>query len=236
MPTFPDPFGLFTDSGGGGGSAGGMDEFLDFLKKQQSEQKELTEREREQAESFAGLRRGALADRTGFAGLVTVGEAVQRSDVTLAAEIGLLDEGDPQRLAFQDALTAETQQRSLQKRVITGEQFRAEDAIAALRERLGDVSSGSAGFDAAVTELESLKTEFGEFGEEFEFFAEDGDFLSDVQSRLDELTAQEESRRRRRQRTAPEVEGSDSQGGGRGPTGPGAGESGVGTDQEGFTL
>lgn len=237
MALLPDPFGLFTDDGGGPSGDSSFDEFLDFLKKQQSNLKELTEREREQAESFAGLRRGALADRTGFAGLVTVGAAERRTDLTLAAEIGLLAEDDPQRQAFQEALTAESQQRAKQTRVITGEQFRAEDALAALRERLEDVSIGTAGFAAAETELGEIKAEFGEFGEEFEFFTEDGDFLSDVQSRLDELTSQEEARQRRLRRRLrerdQEAEGSDSSSGGGGP---GAGESGTGTSQEGFTL
>lgn len=189
----PDPLGLFSDGGGGGGSAGGFDEFLAFLRDQRSELKELSEREQEQAREFASLRRGELLDRSGFAGLINVGEAQRRSDITLAAEIGRLSTEDPQRIAFEEALTTESGQRAQQTRVITGEQFRAEDALESLRERLED----------AVTEEDvgAISGEFEEFQEEFEFFTDDS-FLEDVQTRLGEVD--EETRRRRIQRGTAE--------------------------------
>lgn len=232
MAFLPDPLGLFTDGGGGGsGGAAGFDDFLDFLKKEQAKLKELTEREREQAESFAGLRRGELADRTGFAGLITVGEAVQRSDVTLAAEIDLLAEGDPQRQAFQDALSAETAQRAKQTRVITGEQFRAEDALAALQERFDEDTGRSFGRGRpGVEDLTGILTDIESFREEFEFF-DVGTLESDVQGRLDELARLEEQRRKRKPKQEEESfdDGSDALGGPGDPgLGTGGGEPGTG--------
>ena len=184
--------------GGGGGGSGSFDEFLDFLQTQQKDLEELTERERLQATEFASLRRGEIADRPGFAGLVNVGEAVQRTDITLAADISALAEDDPQRLAFQEATAGEAATRARQTRVITGEQFEAEDALAALREDLEDATTQK--------DVDKITAGFEEFQEQFEFF-EDDSLLGDIEKRLEELDAKspEETFRRRRERRRREI-------------------------------
>ena len=159
--------------------------FLRELKKDQAKLEEDEERAIEQAESFIGLRRGDFADRTGFAGTVNVGDAVRRSDATVAAEAAGLAEDDPGRLAFEDALAAETETRALQTRTITGEQFRFEDALAALEVRLRDAGKfGAGGFDPLISD-------FGDFREEFDFFQDEDDFIGRAKA------SQEENRRQR---------------------------------------
>ncbi len=175
---------------------GGFGEYLEWLQKQQTKIDLLEEREREQAETFSDLRRGEFQDRTGFAGLINVGDAVRRSDATLAAEVSALDTDDPASLAYQDALAAERSNRSKQTRVITGEQYRAEDAFAALEERLAELDL------LGANDLEGLLSDYEEFAEEFDFF--DEDFLADATAALakakEEEAAEEERRRRRQER------------------------------------
>ena len=163
-------------------------EYLDWLKDEAAKQELLEERETEQAETFADLRRGGLADRTGFAGLVNVGDAARRTDATVAAQVAGLDADDPARQVYEDALASEREDRSKQTRVISGEQYRAEDALAALQERLED--------DATVSDLETIRTDFEEFGKEFDFF-DDDDFAADIEAAFAEI---EEAERLRRER------------------------------------
>ena len=192
MP-IPDPFGIF-DTGGGPDPSAGFDVYLQWLKDNQIRLQELEGREREQAEAFAGLRRGEIADRPGFAGLVSVGEAQRRTDVTLAAEIAELDVEDPQRIAFEDALAAESELQVEQTRVVSGEQFAAEDAIAVLQERFEDIDIPL--FDpqgGALSDLETLLDDFAEFSKKFDWY-EDDSLRGDIQAAFAEALLSKERR------------------------------------------
>ena len=177
----PDPLDIFRSAPD---PSAGFDEYFQWLKKNQVKLQALEGREREQAEAFTGLRRGEIADRPGFAGLVKVGEARRRTDVTLAADISRLAEDDPQRIAFEDALTAERELRVKQTRVVSGEQFAAEDAIAALEDRLEDIDIPL--FDprgGALSDLETLLTDFEAFSKKFDWY-EDDSLLGDIEALL----------------------------------------------------
>ena len=152
-----------------------MSDFGFFLRQRQKDQDKLDElegRELEQAETFADLRRGEFQDRTGFGGLVNVGDAARRSDATLAAEFADRDVDDPVQQAYQDALAAERGTRAKQTRVITGEQFRAEDAKAALEERLKST--------VTISDQDTLRSDYEAFSREFEFIEGD-DFVGRAQ-------------------------------------------------------
>ena len=122
-----EPLGL----GGGPGGPSGTDPYQAFLAwqiEQAAKQEEMTEWEEEQARAITTMRRGEIADRTGFSGLVNVGDATERSDATLAAEMAELASDDPTRIAYEDALEAEREQTRQLWRTITGERYEEEDA------------------------------------------------------------------------------------------------------------
>ncbi|KKN00676.1 hypothetical protein LCGC14_1135430 [marine sediment metagenome] len=168
-----DVFNIFGGGGGGGGGDGGFSLYLEELKKEQARMEDLEGRELEQAETSADLRRGEYLDRTGFAGLVNVGESVQRSDATLAAQVAGLAEDDPARVAYEDALAAEREDRTSQTRLISGEQYRAEDAMAALEARLEE--------GLLKNQPGTLRSDYGKFIEKYEWY--DDDFLADLAAR-----------------------------------------------------
>ena len=209
---------LFGGGGGGGGGDGGFGEYLDWLKEQQARMEDLEGRELEQAETFADLRRGEYLDRTGFAGLVNVGESVQRSDATLAAQVAGLAEDDPARLAYEDALAAEREGRTSQTRNVSGEQYRAEDAMAALEARLATINDpGTLSIDQIIEQLGTLSTDYGEFTETYDWY-EDDDLVGDM------AAAMEEARRKKQAREARDREPEDYPFGG-GDSDSGSGES-----------
>lgn len=198
-----DPLGaveaLFGGGGGGGGGAGGYYELLAWMEDQQQRLEELDERERETAEARTSLRRGELLDRPGFSGLVNVGDAVQRSDATLAAEMETLAADDPTRLAYEDALATERAERGKQKRMLTGEYYEAEDAFAALRERL-DAPTWSYFGTPVHDDIRDIQSEYEDLISRYgDFYEPDGDFLSDIEAGVSALDRLEEQRRRNRQ-------------------------------------
>ena len=142
---------IFEPLFGGGGDGGGSDSmqaFLDWMMKEQERQKTLSGRELELSETLADYRRGELLDRSGYAGLVGVGAAVERSDATLAAGMAGLEAEDPTRVAYDAALAAEAADKAGSVRTLTGERYEAEDALEELRRKLNE--AGAAGPDASL--------------------------------------------------------------------------------------
>lgn len=107
-----------------GAGANAMQEYLDWIRQQQADLELSAEQNKLQAEALTNYRRGELADRTGYAGLVNVGDAVKRSDATLAAEMAQLDPTDPERMAYEDAIAAEAEANRINLTYITGEAFK----------------------------------------------------------------------------------------------------------------
>ena len=175
------------------------EEHLYWLKEEARKQELLEEREIEQAETFADLRRGELADRTGFAGLVNVGDAVRRSDATVAEQVSGLDADDPARQAYEDALASEREDRSKQTRVISGEQYRAEDAMTELEERLED--------DMSPEDWETFRTDYEEFTEEYDWYGDD--FAADIEAAFDEQEEEERLRKLREEKPIGEAPGGE---------------------------
>lgn len=94
--------------GGGGNTGGGFEGFASFyswLMQQQEQQRTLAERDLERSKALTEYRRGEIQDRTGYAGLVNVGDATLRSDATLAAEMARIHDTlkePPPPQAFED--------------------------------------------------------------------------------------------------------------------------------------
>ena len=128
---------LFGGGGGGGGAAAAND-YLAW-QRQQIERLRLEGAERDEfTKTLTSYRRGILADRPGFRGLVNVGSAVQDSDARLAARIGQLDENDPQRIAFNKAQAAEAATRIKARMVISGEEFKVREKVRGIREKIDE--------------------------------------------------------------------------------------------------
>lgn len=179
-----------------GGGGGGFNDYLDWIEEQQFKFEDLEGRELEQAETFSDLRRGELLDRSGFAGLINVGESVRRSDVTVAAQVAGLATDDPARIAYEDALAAEREGQIKQTRVVSGEQFRAEDAFAALQDRLENIDTEGFLSGKERKKLGAIRSDFEEFSKEFDFFEGD-ELLTDIEDILEENRKRRERERRR---------------------------------------
>jgi hypothetical protein len=82
---------LFGTSGNMGGGFEGFSDYFNWVMKQQEAQRTLADRELEQSKALIEFRRSEIQDRSGYAGLVNVGDATLRSDATLAAEMEKLD-------------------------------------------------------------------------------------------------------------------------------------------------
>lgn len=213
MPHFLDQ--LF---GGGGGGGGGGTDYLEWYKEyildQQAKQELAAERTDEQAETQAEYRRNEIADRQGYAGLVNVGDAVQASDATLAAQMALLPADDPQRVAYDKAIRDEAADRAQATRIITGEQYEVEDKFNALTEGLDDLG---------VEDIQKRLDDLGKLTGEYDWY-DAADVTKELNKRLKK--AQDEEARRVAAAKAAEAARAAQDGGSGGGAGGGAAGSG----------
>ncbi len=157
---------------------------------EQRREQERIERERGRQTLFARSaterRRGQLADRPGFGGVVAVGAASgQLTDARLAARIEQLREiaegprirepgeaRERQRAArmqveeFDRAQAAERGGRAEQRRIQTGEEFTVRDRILELRRGLEDLAEPAFADPSEITDLEKLLADLTTLGEE----------------------------------------------------------------------
>lgn len=158
MPTWAGSYGAddaeeYWDAANAGGTGGSdaFQEYLDLLRRQQAQQEQTAEREEERAETLSDYRRNQIADRTGYAGTVMVGDATQRSDATLAAEMEALrvaetpgrvpgspTAGERQIITYEQAQQQEREDTAESLRILSGEQYDVEDEYRRLLQQFED--------------------------------------------------------------------------------------------------
>ena len=197
------PLDLFFPGGGGGGD-GGAGALLAFQRQRQKELLLESKEAREEARTVSSFRRRQLSGRTGFSGLVGVGEAVRPTQQRLANRIAGLSQDDPERTSFTEAVAERRAERTKSRRIITGEEFDVRGRISEI-EKDFDKKSGAGGLskislaDAQKIQkqLEDLQTERGGRHAEREEISE---LLAKVRKRTDRgqrAEAEEEDAQRR---------------------------------------
>ena len=180
---------LFGGGGGVGGGVGSMQDFLDFQREQQARLKLEGEEAEEFAKTLTSFRRGVLADRPGFGGLVNVGSAVQASDARLAARIATLDPDDPEAIAFRESQAAERTDRAKSLMTISGEEFK-------IRGRIRSLSSGlkNADLDKLRKIIKGLTDLEGERSGRFAGREDVGKNITKAEERIQLLKLREKAR------------------------------------------
>lgn len=185
--------------GGGGGGDGGAGALLEFQRKQQKRLREESKEAREEARTVSSFRRQQLARRTGFTGLVGVGEAVRPTQQRLANRIAGLATDDPERTAFTEAVAQRRQNVTKSRQIVSGEEFDIRQRVRDFEEDFEDKGFNISLHDAQKLQkkLEAFQTERGGRHAGRKDLAE---LLEKVTARADRKVRAAEAQERRRKR------------------------------------